>query len=52
LYARGVIYQNGLDTELETKIAENLRIKENVDSYGVQVSANEAYQEHRKRFRK
>ena len=52
LYARGVIYQNGLDAELETKIAENLRVKENVDAYGVQVSANEAYQEHRKRFRK
>lgn len=52
LYARGIIYQSGFDLELETKIAENLKVKDNVDAYGVQVSANEAYQEFRKRCRR
>lgn len=52
VYARGVIYQEGLDTELEAKIVESLRIKDNVDAHGVQVSANNGYQEFRKRARR
>ena len=52
LYSRGIIYQSGFDTDLEVKIAENLRVKDNVDAHGVQVSANNTYQEFRKRFRR
>ena len=52
LYTRGIIYQAGFDIELESKIAENLKVKDNVDAYGVQVSANDAYQEFRKRCRR
>lgn len=52
LYARGIIYQAGFDLDLETKIAENVKVKDNVDAYGVSVSANAAYQEHKKRFRR
>lgn len=52
LYSRGIIYQSGFDTDLEVKIAENLRVKDNVDAHGVQVSANNTYQEFRKRCRR
>ncbi len=52
LYSRGIIYQAGFDTELETMVAKNLKVKDNVDAYGVQVSANNTYQEYKKRFRR
>ena len=52
LYSRGIIYQSGFDTDLEVKIAENLRVKDNVDAYGVQVSANASYQEFRRRCKR
>ena len=52
LYTRGIIYQAGFDIELESKIAENLKVKDNVDAYGVQVSAKDSYQEFRKRCRR
>lgn len=52
VYARCIIYQAGFDTDLEVKIIENLKVKENVDAYGVQVSANNSYQEFRKRCRR
>ena len=52
LYAKGVIYQEGLDTDLEVKIAENLRVKDNVDAHGVSISSNNSYREFVKRARK
>lgn len=52
LYSRGIIYQSGFDTDLEVKIAENLRVKDNVDAHGVQICANASYQEFRKRCRR
>ena len=52
IYARGIIYENGLDTELETKILESLKVKDNVDAYGVSVSSNNTYQEYKKKFRR
>lgn len=52
LYTRGIIYQAGFDTEMEVRLAENLRVRENVDAHGVQVSACNEYREHKKRFRR
>ena len=52
LYTRGILYQAGFDLDMESKVAENLRVKDNVDAHGVQVSANDAYQEFRKRCRR
>lgn len=52
VYTRGIIYQSGFELDLETKIAENLRVKDNVDAYGVQVSASNSYQEFRKRCKR
>ena len=52
LYTKGVIYQNGLDNDMEIMIANNIKVKDNVDAHGLQVSACTEYQEHRKRFRK
>ena len=52
LYSRGVIYQEGLDTELESDIVKNLRVKDNVDAHGVSISSNNSYREFVKRSRK
>lgn len=52
LYSRGIIYQSGFDTDLEVKIAENLRVKDNVDAHGITVTACDAYREHVRNFRK
>lgn len=52
VYSKGIIYQNGLDTELEVKIAENLSIKDNVDAYGIQVNSSPQYQEYKNRFKR
>ncbi len=52
LYARGIIYQAGFETDMEVKVAENLRVKDNLEAHGISVSTNTAYQEHMKRFRR
>ena len=52
VYSKGVIYQNGLDTDLEVQIAENLSIKENVDAYGIQVTPSKQYEEYKNRYRR
>lgn len=52
LYTRGIIYKAGFDTDIEVKVAENLRVKDNINAHGISVTANQSYQDHIGKFRR